>query len=71
MPKYRVYMQTTASTCITVDAEDEDAAIDAAYEYGTPSLCAYCSGYNQSHNLELGDDWEPSPDAVELVQGED
>lgn len=67
MPKYVVYLQTTASTSIEVDAEDEDAAIDAAYDHGTPVLCAHCTGFNQSHNLELADDWEVSKDGVELV----
>jgi hypothetical protein len=68
MPKYRVYLQTVASTTIEVEADDEDAAIDAAYDQGTPTLCAYCSGYNQSHNLDLGD-FEPVDDQpVELVE---
>lgn len=69
MGKWNVYMQTWASTCIKVDIEDEEdedatkeAAIDAAYAKGGPTLCGRCSGYSNDGGspLELNDTWEVS-----------
>lgn len=56
--KYRVWLETVASTVIEVEAEDEEQAKDLAYEEGMPSLCAQCSGWGQDQNLELGDAWD-------------
>jgi hypothetical protein len=78
--KYRVYLQTVASTSIEVDIvtdglDDEEAremAIEAAFESDLPSLCAHCSGLGSRRNLELGDNWEipgNASDAVERIDG--
>lgn len=43
----------------TVDELTPDDVTDYVYEYmETPTICAQCSGWGQSHSLELGDDWD-------------
>lgn len=58
MAKYIVYLNTVASTSIEVEADNEDDAMEKAYDSGMPTICAQCSGWNQPHNLDLGDEWE-------------
>jgi hypothetical protein len=72
MPKYRVYLQTVASTVVEVEAEDKYDAIEKATEQDMPTICAQCSGWGKSWNLELGDVWEGDDDieqAVEEIEG--
>ena len=64
MPKYRVYLQTVASTTIEVEAEDKDDAYDKATSGDLPTICAQCSGWGNSQNLDLGDVWEIPQDAT-------
>ena len=58
MPKYRVYLETIASTTIQVEAADKDEAYELAGAQGMPRICAQCSGWGNDQNLELGDVWE-------------
>lgn len=63
MNKYNVYLTATSSAMYTVEAEDGYDAEEKVYElYGTPSLCAHCSGYGSRslglQYVELGEDWE-------------
>lgn len=65
MAKYRVSMQTVATTVIEVevpdDVTDPEEIAERAYEEGTfPTICAHCSGWGKDHNLDLGDEWEVS-----------
>lgn len=70
MPRYRVSLETGASLFVTVEAEDEEAAIEAAYDNGQ-YLCAHCTGWGQDWGLDLGE-WEPSEvDPAVLVDGGD
>lgn len=71
MPKYRVYLETGASLSVTVDAEDEEAAAEAAFESGQ-YLCAQCSGWGQNWTVDLGE-WDLADDvkAVELIEESD
>lgn len=62
MPKYRVYLQTSASMTVTVEAEDPDAALDAAYEEAPGGVCAQCSGWGKNWSLDLGE-WESDSQA--------
>lgn len=55
MPKYHVNLQTVASMSVTVEAEDEKSAIDAAYEEIPSGVCAQCSGWDQFWSLDLGE----------------
>lgn len=55
MAKYRVSLHTVASQTVTVEAGDEDQAAELAYEEGTSSVCAQCSGWGQKWSLDLGD----------------
>lgn len=50
MPKYNVYLVAVASTVVTVEAEDKDAAHEAAFTQRLP-YSGYGSGF------DLGD-WE-------------
>jgi hypothetical protein len=68
MPKYNVHLNTGAFTVVTVEAEDKEAAIEAAYEAELPTICAQCSGWGRDWNLELGDDWETSDDIDMAVE---
>lgn len=57
MSRYQVVLETTASAYITVEAEDEEAAIEAAFDH-LPGICAQCSGWGQAGmSLDLGE-WE-------------
>ncbi len=76
MAKYRVSLQTVASTVIEVEAEDKDAAYEAALSAGMPRICAQCSGWGGRQNLELSDEWDIPQDqstdeAVDEVTGAD
>lgn len=72
MPVYKVYLTATSSATYNVEAEDKYDAEEKVYElYGTPSLCAHCSGWGSSslglQYVELGEDWEVEGD-VELAE---
>lgn len=69
MAQYRVYMRAWASLSVEVEAEDEEDAIDQAYEEGPGSLCFQCSGWGQKWDVEIGE-WEPEEDTpAELREG--
>lgn len=62
MPKYRVYLQTTASATVDVDVPDgmtdPEEIAEYAYLHGdTPTLGAQASGWGQPWSLDLGE-WE-------------
>lgn len=65
MPKYRVYLQTVASTTIEVEAEDKNDAYEVATSGRMPTICAQCSGWGKDQNLDLNDVWEIPDDDVE------
>lgn len=63
MRTYSVVYTTTASTVVTVEAQNETEARTKAGEvFAPPNLCHQCSGstYDNGENsgVELGD-WEP------------
>lgn len=53
--RYRVQFETSAWCSVTVEAADEDEAVDLAYEEIPSGVCAQCSGWGQSWSLGLGD----------------
>lgn len=55
MPKYRVTMSATINQSITIEADNEDDAIDRAYEEAPGDLCAHCAGWGQSWSRDLGE----------------
>jgi hypothetical protein len=65
MPKYRVYLQAVASTSIEVEAADKDEAYELATSGDLPTICAHCSGWGRSQNLDLSEVWEIPGDDVE------
>jgi hypothetical protein len=76
MPKYRVHLQTIAMTVVEVEADSKDDAYDKALDKPNPSICAQCSGWGGSQNLELGDQWDLGEnvgvdEGVEEVEGDD
>ena len=76
MPKYRVYLETVASTVVEVEAENKDAAYEAALDEEMPRICAQCSGWGGRRNLELGDEWgvpqgQSTDEAVEEITSAD
>ena len=60
MAKYTVYLTTTATTAVEVDAENPDEALDKAYDAGMPTICAQCSGWGKGYNLDMDGEWEAS-----------
>lgn len=80
MPKYRVWLTTPAEAAIEVEVPDSvtdpEDILDAAYEGDMPTLCAHCSGWNDSYSLGLGEAWEPVEEAgsskplIEKIKGE-
>jgi hypothetical protein len=65
--RYRVHLQTVASFSIEVDADDEDAALDVAFEEAPNDLCAQCSGWGSRYSMDLGEwgteGFRPIPEA--------
>jgi hypothetical protein len=61
MAKYIVYLTSSASTSIEVEAENPEEAGDKAWDAGMPTICAQCSGWGRSGpGLDLSDVWEVS-----------
>lgn len=60
--KYRVQLRKMLWTTVEVEADDEDAAIDAAFDGALPSLCAQCCGWGQEFSVDEGE-WD-FPDDV-------
>ena len=60
--KYRVPLVSRAFATVTVEADSEDEAIDAAFNGELPWLCGQCTGWGQDWSLELTD-WEGDDDA--------
>jgi hypothetical protein len=59
MSKYVVAFSTHAATYVEVEADSPEEARERADEtFEAPFICAQCSGWGQSTNLELGDSWE-------------
>lgn len=45
--KYTVNFSQIVSVSVTVDADDIESAIEAAYDEAPSGVCAQCSGWNQ------------------------
>ena len=58
MPEFTLHFQQMASTSVTVEADDLNAAIDSAYDGLPGGLCAQCSGWNRPPGIDLSGDWE-------------
>ena len=69
MTKYRVYLQTMASTSVVVEADTKEEAYEKSGEMDMPTICAQCSGWGQKYSLDLGDAWEvPEGDVEQYVE---
>lgn len=55
MTKYRVILETGASVSVTVEANDEEEAIERAFEDAPSEVCAQCSGWGKNWNLDLAE----------------
>ena len=79
MPRYRVNLRTVASISVEVEADNEDAALEAGYDQAPYEVCAQCSGWEQPWSLELGEleasdiNWPPVKGypAVELISSDE
>lgn len=58
MPIYRVHLRQTVGCVVAVEAEDEEAAIDAAVQAAPTTLCAPCSGWGEQWSMILSGEWE-------------
>lgn len=60
MPEFTVHFTQTASTSVTVEADDLEAAIEAAWSQAPSGLCHQCSSSRYgTPGVELAGDWEP------------
>jgi hypothetical protein len=59
---YRVQIPKVLWFSITVEADDEEAAITEAFEEA-PGLCAQCSGWGRNWSIDE-DDWGGIADAL-------
>lgn len=62
MAKYRVSMQTVATTVIEIEVPDdvtdpEEIAERAAEEGEFPTICAQCAGWGRNYNLVMDGEW--------------
>jgi hypothetical protein len=55
--KYRVNLLKTISLVITVEAEDEVSALEAAYEEAPSGLCHQCGGWGQKWGVDDDGEW--------------
>ncbi len=62
MAEWRVTYRTGASLTMYVEAENEEEALDAAYDAMPGEICAQCSGWGRKYSLDLGE-WELEEDA--------
>lgn len=65
MTKYRVNMQTVATTVIEIEVPDdmtdpEEIAERAADEAEFPTLCAQCAGWGRNVSLAMDGEWTVS-----------
>lgn len=58
MPTYRVHLRQTVHCAVTVEAEDEETAIEFAVQAAPTALCAPCSGWDERWMMDLSGDWE-------------
>jgi hypothetical protein len=65
MAKYRVSMQTVATTVVEIEVPDdvtdhEEIATRAAEEGEFPTICGQCAGWGRGYSLDMGDEWNVS-----------
>ena len=58
MPTYKVHLRQTVSCAVTVEAEDEEDAIEHAVQAAPTALCASCSGWGERWSMDLSGEWE-------------
>jgi hypothetical protein len=58
MPKYRVTMAKVITCTVDVEADDESAAIEEAYQEAPHSICAQCSGWGREWGVNDDGQWE-------------
>lgn len=60
MRKFKVELARVDWITVTVEAEDEEEALDKVMEEGVRGLCAYCSGYGPESDTVISAD-DPVP----------
>lgn len=65
MAKYKVMLTTVADFTIGVDADDEEQAVEAAYDKAPAEVCGHCSGWGEAWSLTLNDAWQLHEPEVE------
>lgn len=68
MTKYRVTLKNIIEFGTTVEAEDADAAVEAAYEMVPYEICGQCSGWNRDYWMEMGGEWSEYDDPSSTVE---
>jgi hypothetical protein len=64
MAEFTLYFAQTASCVVTVEADDLESAIDAAYDKTPGGLCAQCAGWGNPPGIDLSGEWELDEEAV-------
>lgn len=57
MPKYEVRLAKTLWTTVTVEADDEEAALETVFENEPRRICAQCSGWGEPWDVSDDDEW--------------
>lgn len=74
MSTYRVYLVTTASVTMTVEADDPEQAIEEAFQEAPGSLCHQCARDYDLGDLQVSSEMFPQfnrpENDVELVEEE-
>ncbi len=61
MPKYRITLATSASVTATVEADDDEIAVDMVFDMVPSEVCAQCSGWGKNWSLDIGQ-WDVAED---------
>lgn len=65
MPKYNVYLVTTASATVKVEAEDPESAIEQAFQEAPGGLCHQCGRDYDLGDLQLSSELFPQINSPE------
>lgn len=64
---YKVTLTTVASITVTVDADNEDAALDVAHERGDEFAAQYHAGHDWT--VDINTEWQLHEPTVEVREG--
>jgi kynurenine formamidase len=67
MPKYRVHFEAVADLRLTVEAANEEDAIETAFDNLPGDICAHCTGWGKKWSREIGE-WDIANEETDVVK---